>query len=89
MWSRTFVAIGNDGTRAVVWGMGATVEAALREGRRYLADTTSPNEPLVTLEVPAHIAREVEAGDCSCAALDIDVTVRNGVITSAKLKSWP
>jgi hypothetical protein len=56
-------AIGTDGTRPVVWGLGATVEEATAEARRWAGDIGEDLDMIGTVEVDAERAARIEAGD--------------------------
>lgn len=65
-----FIAIGDDGLRPVVWGMGDTEDAAIEDARVWLAEAVGTGKRLEreveALTVRAANAKEVarvEAGD--------------------------
>lgn len=60
-----FAAVGNDGSRRVVWGMGSTEDKAMDDARTQ--DAVSPND-LCEMQVRPITASQrdvVEAGDVS------------------------
>lgn len=62
-----YVAIGTDGTRPVVWGLGDTYESALAD-----AAGQEDSDADRAVEVSEEIAAAVRAGEVSCEALGID-----------------
>lgn len=59
-----WVAVGSDGTRLVIWGMGDTKAAAIRDARRWLAEC----DPRGTADLDLHRITDeqyqaIEAGD--------------------------
>jgi len=62
-----FAVVGTDGTRAVVWGLGDTADAARTDARRWLADANAVHEAdsLDVEEITAEQAAIVRAGDVS------------------------
>jgi hypothetical protein len=63
-----FAAIGTDGTRPVVWGLGATEDEAEEDAR---AQDDAGDVKLITVEVTAEQAARIEAGEVSVATLGI------------------
>jgi hypothetical protein len=77
-------AIGSDGTRPVVWGVGSGEDAAREDAARWLEHP----QPLICCEVTAGIATRIEAGEVDCRALGIAVRVdRDGEIIDAEVRS--
>ena len=65
-----YAAIGTDGIRDVVWGLGETAEAAIEEAREGLRqDGTSDTVELSTREISAGDVAAVEAGDVDAERL--------------------
>jgi hypothetical protein len=67
-----FVAVGDDGMRPVVWGLGSTEQLALADARQQLLNgdvDASHEDALVIHEVTAAQAQAVEAGVVDWAAL--------------------
>lgn len=63
-------AIGTDGIRLVVWGMGETAEEAISEAREGLRQDGTPDDvELTTREISAGDVAAVEAGDVDAARL--------------------
>lgn len=79
-------AIGSDGTRPVVWGLGETGEAAIAD-----ADSQDSNDwrhgGWDTCEVSPTIAARIEDGEIDCETLGIAVRVRDGQITHVEVRS--
>ncbi|HSM93391.1 MAG TPA: hypothetical protein VLT47_10945 [Anaeromyxobacteraceae bacterium] len=72
------VAIGTDGTRPVVWGMGATEAEALEDARHWLVANQVPPprgvetctaDDLRTVEVDDERAARIAAGDVDASDL--------------------
>lgn len=63
-------AIGTDGIRDVVWGLGETAEDAIREARDGLRQDGTPDTVrLTTREISAGDVAAVEAGDVDAERL--------------------
>ena len=77
-------AVGHDGFRPVVWGVGSDEDAAREDAARWLEHPQN----LICCEVPAAIAARIEAGEVDCEALGIGVRVdRDGEIVDAEVRS--
>lgn len=74
-------AIGTDGTRPVVWGVGETPDAAMADAEAQDADWDSGGWD--TCEILAWTAGRIRAGTVDCGDLGIRVTMRGGDIWSA------
>lgn len=63
----SYAVVGTDGTREVVWGIGATEEEARQDAERYLDDAQPPVDPseLTVHEITEAQAEVVRAGDVS------------------------
>jgi hypothetical protein len=59
-----FAAIGTDGTRNVVWGLGNSVDSALSDAQSFLVDNDDDVD-LEIHEVSDEFARGVMSGDVS------------------------
>jgi hypothetical protein len=73
-----YAAIGTDGVRLVVWGMGETAEASIAEARSELreaglgieGEVDAPNGVEIdTREITASDANAIKAGDVDAASL--------------------
>ena len=64
---KAFVAIGSDGIRDVVWGLGDTREAALDDAQRWIEASDAELDPdtIEVEEIAAEGADRIEAGDIS------------------------
>jgi hypothetical protein len=63
-------AVGSDGTRLVVWGLGSDVEDALQDAAPYAEDAyTMPR--LWCIDVDAEQEARIVAGEIDCAALGL------------------
>lgn len=74
--TRWFAAIGSDGTRAVVWGIGRDADQARRDAGQWLADNDPGYSPgneldLACAEITEDQAKRVLAGEVSCATLGV------------------
>lgn len=58
-----FAVVGTDGTRAVVWGLGATEDDASQDASRHLDDQDPQRTNLLTIAVTSERAALIEAGD--------------------------
>ena len=65
MTSTNFAAIGTDGMRPVVWGVGSTEEAAVADAWRWVED----REELRVVAISAERRATIEAGDVSASDL--------------------
>lgn len=67
MNDKFFAAVGDDGTRPVVWGLGATEGEARENARRWLAEGESEHEidDLECHTITAAQRAVIEAGDVS------------------------
>jgi hypothetical protein len=75
-------AVGHDGFRPVVWGVGSDEDAAREDAARWLAHPQN----LICVEVNQLVATRIEAGEVDCEALGIGVRVdRDGEIVDADL----
>lgn len=79
-------AIGSDGTRPVVWGIGETEETAFAD-----ADTQGSYDwrtgGWATCEVPPEIVARIQTGVVDCATLGIAVFWLDGQIIHAEVRS--
>lgn len=66
---KRWAAIGSDGIRLVVWGMGETAEAALAEAREGILEAGSVEVELVTREISAGDVEAIKAGDVDAGRL--------------------
>jgi hypothetical protein len=67
-----YVAIGDDGMRPVVWGMGETQDAALTQATDNLNSESckgAEGQKLLIVEVSAERAARIEAGDVDASDL--------------------
>lgn len=76
------VAIGTDGTRPVVWGLGETRDEARTDALQ--TEETWGSGGRAYIGVPDHVAARVLEGQVDCNALGITVDVRNGRIVAAE-----
>jgi len=62
-----FAAVGADGTRPVVWGLGTTEEEARMCAERWLSEANREidDEPLTYHAITTEQAEAIEAGDVS------------------------
>lgn len=81
MSREVYAAIGTDGTRPVVWGLGATPELARADAASRESTWSSGGD--ATVLIPASVARGILAGHVSCDSLGIVVEVRDGEIVDA------
>jgi hypothetical protein len=72
-----YAAVGTDGIRPVVWGIGDSYDAARVEAREQLANTDPEyrDDPLVIVEITAEQRACIEAGEVSAEKLGIDLSV--------------
>lgn len=75
-------AIGTDGTRPVVWGLGDTNGEARTDALQTEETWASGGHAYV--EVPEHVSARVLEGQIDCNTLGITVEVRDGRITAAE-----
>jgi len=68
-----FAAVGGDGNRSVVWGMGTTETAAVQEAR---AQDGFDGHALTTYQITEEQAAVVEAGDVSWPIVAASAEVR-------------
>ena len=69
-----FAAIGTDGTRPVVWGVGVTEEEALAEARDQIIENCEPHErdiDLVVAAVTAERMARIVAGEVGAEGLGL------------------
>lgn len=66
-----FAAIGTDGTREVVWGLGATVEEAEQDAREGASNADCDPDLVRTVPVSADVAERIRAGGVVAAELGI------------------
>ncbi len=77
-------AIGTDGVRPVVWGLGETEAHARNEARYYDAAWASRGSAFV--EVTPDIVARIKAGEVDCATLGIETRCDScGRLVDAKL----
>ena len=69
-----YAAIGTDGIRPVVWGVGDSPDAAEAEAREGVGGVEAPDAPLAVVEITADQRREIDAGQVSTEALGIQLT---------------
>lgn len=62
--TKFFAAVGNDGTRPVVWGLGRTEDEALEEAHNGLVHTNSTSE-LEVHEITSEQYATINEGDVS------------------------
>lgn len=67
----TYAAIGTDGTREVVWGLGDTAAAAESNAASEAAESDCDPALTRTIRVSSEIATRVIGGEVSAAALGI------------------
>lgn len=79
-----WAAIGTDGTRAVVWGLGDTPKAAIADADAHDDDWRSGGWG--TCEISPALAADVRAGKIDCDGLGIAVQVRDGQIIGAEVR---
>lgn len=72
----TYAAIGTDGTREVVWGLGATEEDAEAEAREQARDAECDPELLRTVAVTDEQAERIRAGVVGADDLGLGAEVR-------------
>jgi hypothetical protein len=71
MTTRKFAAIGSDGTREVVWGLGDSEEAAEAEALREAAASDVDPELTRTVEISDDVDTRIRAGEVDCEGLGI------------------
>lgn len=76
------VAIGTDGRRPVVWGIGSTTAAAIDDAWQQSCGSWD-DQGSATCEVTADVATRVWRGEVACESLGIVVEVRRGEIVGA------
>jgi formylmethanofuran dehydrogenase subunit B len=82
-----YVAIGSDGFRPVVWGLGGTKTEAVANAVQHAADECAwADEGSAFCVVPAALALRIEEGENVCEALGIAVGVKDGRIVSAEVR---
>ena len=64
-----FAAIGDDGMRPVVWGIGETERLARRDAEEQAHDSCCGTGDLRIVEVSAERAARIEAGDVDASDL--------------------
>lgn len=80
-------AIGTDGRRFVVWGLGSTEDAARRDAYSW-DETWSRGRGSVCLSISRELAARVEDGEVDCDTLGISVTLdAHGFIVGAEVAS--
>lgn len=82
-----YVAIGNDGQRAVVWGVGLTYDESLEDASAWMPHPQYVRS-LYVLAVSEELADRVEAGTVACS--DLGIAVRydaHGAIVGAEVAS--
>ena len=65
-------AVGTDGLRLVVWGLGTDEQDALEDAAPYTSDAY-PMPSLTTIEVDREQEARIIAGEIDCASLGIEV----------------
>lgn len=75
-------AIGSDGTRPVVWGLGETRAEAVSDA--YTTEETWAGDGAAYVEIDERTAARVLEGQIDCDALGIAVTARDGKIVDAE-----
>lgn len=76
--TQQYAAIGTDGTRPVVWGLGESPEAAMADGldelEPFMTELDGKSEDLMTLPITDEQARRVvDEGEVSTEALGIEL----------------
>jgi hypothetical protein len=66
-----YAAIGTDGTREVVWGLGGSASDAEREAREEAAGSDCDADLLRTVEVSDEVAQRIRAGTVATSELGI------------------
>lgn len=74
-------AIGSDGRRPVVWGIGETAAEARTDA--FETEETWSSDGHAYVDIPERVAARVIEGSIDCVALGIAVTVRDGRIVGA------
>lgn len=77
---KRFAAIGTDGTRPVVWGLGWSPGLARLDAESF--DKNWDSNGGFTVEVSEEIAERVIAGEVSCDAIGIAVKMRDGKVVA-------
>ncbi len=79
-------AIGTDGTRPVVWGLGLTAADAIAEATEH--EPTWDQHGRATCEIPADLAARIDGGTIDCGTLGIWVSIdHRGRINGAAVRS--
>ena len=79
-----YAAIGTDGRRPVVWGLGDTAEDARCDA--VIEEETWDSDGSATVRIPASVADRIRGGEVSCELLGIVVEVRDGEIVGAEYR---
>lgn len=83
---KMFAAIGDDGTRPVVWGLGSTEEAATADARSELREAGVRSELTHVVQVTARQAASIRQGVVSVEALGLTYGGRGVVVHKLKGK---
>lgn len=69
--AEAIAALGSDGRRLVVWGLGATEDAAEQDAAKWLADEKPGATPLVYVEIDGATLARIKAGEVCAESLGL------------------
>lgn len=72
LFAEAIAAIGSDGTRLVVWGLGATEDAAEQDAAKWLADEQPGATPLCYAKIDTLTLARIATGEVSAESLGLE-----------------